>query len=74
MSSDCQCQSRTYGFNPSVLGHSGICGAADDAEPEVSTMKRNIEKYFNVLKICNSALGYKGLSPAVEQIAKQEIL
>ncbi len=41
--SDCYCQSRnSLGFDPSILGHTGVWGAAD----ETVFIKENIEVHF----------------------------
>jgi hypothetical protein len=40
--SDCQCRSRNSPwFDPSILRHSGICGAADEAVFNIVHRKKN---------------------------------
>jgi hypothetical protein len=43
--SDCQCQSRNSpGFDPSILRHSEICGAADEAVLNTVHREKKIQK------------------------------
>jgi hypothetical protein len=43
--SDSQCRSRNCpGFDPSILRHSGICGAADEAVLNIVHKKKNPKK------------------------------
>ncbi len=49
--SDCQCQNRnSTGFDPSILGHSGIWGAADEAVLNKVLKKSEQKKEFKNLR------------------------
>jgi len=54
--SDCQCQSRNSpGFDPSILLHSGVWGAAD--KTVLNTVHRKKLQKISLLKVSNVVLG-----------------